>query len=36
VNEILNKIKALLPPENTEQVKVTAIEPIFGFARDNK
>lgn len=34
--EILTKIKSLLPPENTEQVKVMAIEPIFGFARDNK
>ena len=36
VDEILNKIKTLLPPENSEQVKVTAVEPIFGFARDNK
>ncbi len=34
--EILTKIKSLLPPENAEQVKVVAIEPIFGFARDNK
>jgi ERCC4-related helicase len=35
-DEILTKIKNLLPPENAEQVKVMAVEPIFGFARDNK
>ena len=36
IDEILAKIKSLLPPENAEQVKVMAVEPIFGFARDNK
>ncbi len=36
VDEILLKIKELLPPENVEQVKVMAVEPIFGFAKDNK
>ena len=36
VDEILAKIKSLLPPENSEQVKVVAVEPIFGFARNNK
>ena len=36
VPEVLNKIKEILPPEAKEHVRVKTINPIFGFARDNK
>ena len=36
VPDVLNKIKEILPPEAKEQVRVKSINPLFGFARDNK
>jgi superfamily II DNA or RNA helicase len=36
INDILNKIKKILPEEQEEKVKIKSINPIFGFARFNR
>lgn len=36
INDILNKIKKILPEEQEEKVIIKSINPIFGFARFNR
>jgi hypothetical protein len=36
INDILNKIKKILPEKQEEKVKIKSINPIFGFARFNR
>lgn len=33
---VLDKIKDILPPDSKENIGIQSIQPIFGFARDNK